>query len=74
METFTSTSDGKFPCLRHKGVLYYLAPDELAKALGITEYTIELDPGQLQRDQKAAARARVRAHNLRNAGIERFGF
>jgi hypothetical protein len=73
MEIFVSTSDGKFSCLRHKGILYYCGPDELAKQLGIEEYQIELDPGQRERDKKDAARRRVREVNAQRQSIERWG-
>lgn len=63
METFISTSDGRHSCLRHKGVLYYCSPDELAAQLGITEFTIELDPGQRARDLKEQRRERIKRYN-----------
>lgn len=72
-EVFISTSDGKFSCLRHKGILYYISPDELAKHLGIETYTIELDPAQRERDKKDAARRRVREINQQRQSIERWG-
>lgn len=63
MEIFVSTSDGKFPCLRYMGVLHYCSPDELATKLGITDWGIELDPGQKERDLKDARIARLARHN-----------
>lgn len=72
METFISTSDGKYPCLRYKDGLHYCSPDELAQKFGIVEYEIVLDPAQRERD---IAEERRRAARAYNAGLpEPWGF
>lgn len=63
MEIFVSTSDGKHPCLRHRGVLYYCTADELAEKFGLTEFQIELDQGQRARDRKEFRRKAIQERN-----------
>lgn len=64
MEVFISTSDGKYAGLRYRGTIYLgRSPDELARELGISEYVIELDAVQTERDKKAAAKARLNSYN-----------
>jgi hypothetical protein len=63
METFISTNDGKYACLRHRGTLYYgKAPDELAKELGIAdgEWTWDIDQEAAEREAKRLRRRVVR--------------